>query len=40
MHSVAETFKPFDFPIIRIDLKPSAVTDDTMEVYIKNKNIS
>ena len=26
MHFVAETFKPFDFPIIRIDLKPSAVT--------------
>ena len=25
MHSVAETFKLFDFPIIRIDLKPSAV---------------
>ena len=39
MHSVAETFKPFDFPIIRIDLKPSAVTDYIMEFYNVKKYI-
>ena len=37
MHSVAETFKPFDFPIIRIDLKPSEITNNKYKGTLYSK---